>query len=106
MITNTPIRLAATAGSNLAAHGYHSQVQAQEDHLALFHLDGARRAIRQRDGHFFVGDTSYPPGALVREANERPARFSPNVLLRPVVQDTLFPTICYVAGPNELAYLG
>jgi uncharacterized protein YllA (UPF0747 family) len=28
------------------------------------------------------------------------------VLLRPVVQDTLFPTICYVAGPNELAYLG
>jgi bacillithiol synthase len=28
------------------------------------------------------------------------------VLLRPLVQDTLFPTICYVAGPNELGYLG
>jgi uncharacterized protein YllA (UPF0747 family) len=27
------------------------------------------------------------------------------VLLRPVVQDTLFPTVCYVAGPSELAYL-
>jgi uncharacterized protein YllA (UPF0747 family) len=27
------------------------------------------------------------------------------VLLRPIAQDTLFPTACYVAGPNELAYL-
>ena len=42
----------------------------------------------------------------MQQATERPAGFSPNVLLRPIVQDTLFPTICYVAGPNELAYLG
>src|SRR5262249_6820463 len=48
----------------------------------------------------------YPASALVQQATERPAGFSPNVLLRPIVQDTLFPTICYVAGPNELAYLG
>jgi bacillithiol synthase len=102
-------KLAALAGTDLVARGYHSQVHSQDDGLALFHLDdvnGGRRAIRQQDGHFIVGDKSFPAAALVQQASDRPAGFSPNVLLRPVVQDTLFPTICYVAGPNELAYLG
>jgi bacillithiol biosynthesis cysteine-adding enzyme BshC len=99
--------LAARAGSDLVARGYHSQVQAQDDNsLALFRLEGGRRAIRQQDGEFVVGDKNYPAAVLVKEASDRPSGFSPNVLLRPVVQDTIFPTICYVAGPNELAYLG
>src|SRR4029450_7949412 len=51
-------------------------------------------------------DQRYAPDQLAEEARTRPDRFSPSVLLRPIVQDTLFPTICYVAGPSELAYLG
>src|SRR5207247_1686639 len=103
------VKLAALAGSDLTARGYHAQVHAQDDSLALFHLDGAdkgRRAIRQQDGRFVVGEQHFPTSTLVLQATERPDGFSPNVLLRPIVQDTLFPTICYVAGPNELAYLG
>jgi bacillithiol biosynthesis cysteine-adding enzyme BshC len=98
-------RLAAASGADLVSRGYHSQVNTQDDGLALFHLEGGRRAIRQQDGRFVVGDESIPAAKLVQQATEQPASFSPNVLLRPVVQDTLFPTICYVAGPNELAYL-
>ena len=103
------VKLAALAGSDLTARGYHAQVHAQDDSLALFHLDGGdkgRRAIRQQDGRFVVGDQQFAASAFVSQATERPDGFSPNVLLRPIVQDTLFPTICYVAGPNELAYLG
>jgi bacillithiol synthase len=103
------VKLAALAGSDLTARGYHAQVHAQDDSLALFHLNqdnGGRRAIRQQDGHFLIGDQQYAVSALVEQATERPVGFSPNVLLRPIVQDTIFPTICYVAGPNELAYLG
>ena len=38
-------------------------------------------------------------------AREDPERLSPNVLLRPVIETALFPTLAYVAGPGELAYL-
>ena len=100
------VKLAALAGSDLTARGYHAQVHAQDDSLALFHLEGGRRSIRQQDGSFIVGDDRYSAATFVQQATERPSGFSPNVLLRPVVQDTIFPTICYVAGPNELAYLG
>jgi len=100
------VKLAALAGSDLTARGYHAQVHAQDDSVALFHLNGGRRAIRQQDGRFVVGDQQYAAPAFVEQATTQPAGFSPNVLLRPIVQDTLFPTICYVAGPNELAYLG
>jgi bacillithiol biosynthesis cysteine-adding enzyme BshC len=99
-------RLASAAGAHLVSRGYHSQVHTHDDGLALFHLEGGRLAIRQHEGQFVVGDRSVAPAALVEEAAKRPTAFSPNVLLRPIVQDTLFPTICYVAGPNELAYLG
>jgi bacillithiol biosynthesis cysteine-adding enzyme BshC len=98
-------RLAAAAGSELVARGYHSQVDAS-DALALFHLGAGRRSIRQQNGQFVIGDRQYVPSALVQEASEHPMAFSPSVLLRPIVQDALFPTVCYVAGPSELAYLG
>ena len=97
--------LAATAGKVMVELGHQPQVIPQPDSVALFHLDGARRPIRRQDGTFLVGDDVREPGALATEAVEHPERFSPNVLLRPLVQDTLFPTVCYVAGPSELAYL-
>ena len=100
------VKRASLAGSDLIARGYHAQVHAQDESAALFRLDGGRHAIRKHDGLFVVGEEQFPVDALLRQATERPSSFSPNVLLRPVVQDTIFPTICYVAGPNELAYLG
>jgi bacillithiol biosynthesis cysteine-adding enzyme BshC len=98
--------LAADAGDALATRGHQPQVMPQRDSLSLFHLDGARRPIRRNGNDFLVGDTPYTLATLTEEARTQPQRFRPNVLLRPVVQDALFPTICYVAGPSELAYLG
>ncbi|MBP7571427.1 MAG: bacillithiol biosynthesis cysteine-adding enzyme BshC [Acidobacteria bacterium] len=99
-------RLALETGRALVERGYHAQVVPHADNVALFRLDGIRRTIHYRDGQFVIGDLeTVPPGTLRGEAVSEPASFSPNVLLRPIVQDALFPTVCYVAGPNELAYL-
>jgi bacillithiol biosynthesis cysteine-adding enzyme BshC len=103
-------KLAAQAGADLVARGFHVQVQAPGDNgdgVALFRIDShGRRPIQARNGGFIINDQPVAPAALAQEAAERPAAFSPSVLLRPIVQDTIFPTACYVAGPNELAYLG
>ena len=98
--------LAASAGAELAARGHQPQVVPQAGSVSLFHLDGARLPIRRDGDRVLVGDAPVTLDELRQEAGADPARFSPNVLLRPIVQDTLFPTICYVAGPSELAYLG
>jgi bacillithiol biosynthesis cysteine-adding enzyme BshC len=98
--------LAAEAGQQLAARGHQPQVVPQPDSVALFRMDGGRTPVRRRGDELVIGDAAFAPAALAAEAVEHPERFSPNVLLRPVVQDALFPTICYVAGPSELAYLG
>ncbi|HSC29133.1 MAG TPA: bacillithiol biosynthesis cysteine-adding enzyme BshC [Vicinamibacterales bacterium] len=98
--------LAAAAGEAFASLGHQPQVIPHPDSVSLFHLDGARRPIRRQDDRFVVGDRTCTIEELRGEAARSPSRFSPNVLLRSIVQDALFPTICYVAGPSELAYLG
>ena len=98
--------LAMEAGARLVRLGYHAQVSAHADGLSLFSLDGGRHPIRFADGAFRAVGREWTPQDLLSEVRSNPAGFSPNVLLRPIVQDTLFPTVAYVAGPNELAYLG
>ena len=99
-------RLAADAGAELTALGYHAQASPAPGAVALFRLDDGRQSIRAVDGTFASGGRALAAQTLLEDIDTEPARFSPNVLLRPVVQDTLLPTVAYVAGPNELAYLG
>ena len=98
--------LAAEAGEAMRASGHTPQVMPQAGSVALFRVAPARVPVRAEGPAFTAGDERFESAALVAEAVDHPDRFSPNVLLRPLVQDSIFPTACYVAGPSELAYLG
>jgi len=97
-------RRASEAGARLEQAGYHAQVTPALGSLALFRLRDEREPIRVDGTMAVIGDDREPLADLEARARTEPAGFSPNVLLRPVVQDTLFPTVCYVGGPGETAY--
>ncbi len=97
--------LAREAGAAMSRMGHKPQVEPADDSVALFYVDATgRRPIKRKDKDFVVGNAVHTHSALRAEVQAHPERFSPNVLLRPIVQDRLFPTVCYVAGPSELAY--
>jgi bacillithiol biosynthesis cysteine-adding enzyme BshC len=79
------------------------------DGATLVMLEGAQGRDRLviSNGGFVTrrGREQFDLDALQRLAAAEPERFSPNVLLRPAIESALLPTVAYVAGPGELAYL-
>ncbi|NOY05231.1 MAG: bacillithiol biosynthesis cysteine-adding enzyme BshC [Chlorobi bacterium] len=84
---------------------YHAQLKPRAINLFLFHKQG-RYAIEPSGRRFWLRGTRkhFEREELFELARTEPERFSPNVLLRPIFQDFLFPTVAYVAGPAEIAY--
>jgi bacillithiol biosynthesis cysteine-adding enzyme BshC len=96
-------------GRELEGAGYHQQVRVTPSSTLLFTLrDGARTVIHRRvngsDTAFVAGEEQIPKAQMLERISSAPDQFSPNVLLRPVVQDYLLPTLTYAGGAAEVAY--
>lgn len=91
----------------LEQSGYHAQVHTSLDMVPLFLLENNHRlALRQQDEQFSLKHSSqtYTSNQLLDKLHNDPTLFSPSVLLRPIVQDYLLPTVAYIGGPAEVAY--
>jgi len=85
--------------------GYRQQVTHPPTHTHLFYFNGQRVPLDHvADGKLTDGQNERTSDEWVDILREHPEDFSPGVLLRPVLQNYLFPTIAYVAGPSEVAY--
>lgn len=86
--------------------GYTPQLQLKGGLLNLFYHNPEREIIAISNGNLVFKDSQkqYSKSELVQILCEHPEQFSPNAALRPLFQDTLFPTLAIVLGPSELAY--
>jgi bacillithiol biosynthesis cysteine-adding enzyme BshC len=100
-------------GEALEAAGYHQQVKVTPSSVLLFMLQhGARTPIHRREhggvSEFVIGSDAaaekLSQAELLDRINSSPELFSPNVMLRPVVEDYLLPTLAYTGGAAETAY--
>jgi len=92
-------------GKALHKAGYHEQVRVTPESTLLFSLEGNRRTVLHLAGDgFMLGAQRVTRQEMLERIASHPEQFSANVLLRPVVQDYLFPTAVYFGGPAEIAY--
>jgi bacillithiol biosynthesis cysteine-adding enzyme BshC len=84
---------------------YHAQVKVKPVNLFL-RVDEGRYSIEPVENEYRLRRKrkSFTQEQLLELLENEPDKFSPNVLLRPICQDYLFPTAFYIAGPSEISY--
>jgi bacillithiol biosynthesis cysteine-adding enzyme BshC len=93
----------------LEAAGYHAQVPILPGATNVFYEDELGRDRFYREGGAFVlrrTGRRFDGAELGSLLATHPERFSGNVVLRPVIENAVFPTVAYVGGPGEVSYYG
>lgn len=92
-------------GKELDRAGFELQVKVTSRSTLLFYMGGGtRQVVTASADKFQAGEKSWTREDLVHLTHTEPEKFSPNALLRSVVQDYLLPTTAYVGGPAEISY--
>jgi bacillithiol biosynthesis cysteine-adding enzyme BshC len=93
-------------GKELEEAGYHAQVLVEENSFPFFYFNekGEREKIKIQNSKFLIDNSEADLSRLKDLALNEPEKFSPNALLRPVIQDYLLPTLCYFGGGAEISY--
>ena len=105
LLENQANRLVEERSAELQELGYKAQVFPRE--INFFYMKpGLRERIVKEDREYQVlhTDIRFSEESLIRELQDHPERFSPNVIMRPLYQEWILPNLAYVGGPAEVAY--
>lgn len=87
--------------------GEQYKVQANPRAINLFYLEGGIRERIEKEGDEWIvvgQNIRFTAATLRQELQQHPERFSPNVILRGMYQETLLPNIAFIGGGGETAY--
>ncbi|MDN3205022.1 bacillithiol biosynthesis cysteine-adding enzyme BshC [Algoriphagus sediminis] len=105
LFDHTPFQKATETSERLEQLGYKSQIFPRE--INFFYLaEGCRERIEKVGDTFKVlnTDLSFSEEEMKKLISDHPERFSPNVVLRPLYQETILPNVAYLGGPAEVVY--
>jgi bacillithiol biosynthesis cysteine-adding enzyme BshC len=85
----------------------HYKAQAHPRPINLFYMNGNMRERIEKQGEQWTvvnQNTSWNEQQLMAEVDEHPERFSPNVILRGLLQERILPNVAFIGGGAEVAY--
>lgn len=106
LIKHTAFHEIESTNRRLEKKGYGIQVHPREINLFYLLGDDVRERIVKEKGVYRVLNTElrFTEEEILNELKSHPDRFSPNVILRPLFQETILPNLAYTGGFGESAY--
>ena len=105
LIQQSIVEKVSESSEKLNEYGYKTLVTPRK--INLFYLtNGVRERIVENDAEWQVlnTDITFDKNQLLKELDDHPERFSPNVITRTLYQETILPNLAYIGGPGELSY--
>jgi bacillithiol synthase len=93
----------------IKGNGFSSMLDVSENAANLFLQWENERLLLEMDGDYFkdkAGKVMFTKQEILSLLEREPEKFSNNVVTRPLMQEWLFPSIAFIAGPGEIAYWG
>ncbi|MFZ4862411.1 bacillithiol biosynthesis cysteine-adding enzyme BshC [Sphingobacterium sp. Mn56C] len=106
ILNEKSLRAISTTTTALEELGFSTQVHARECNFFYLTDEFRERIVKNEDGLYEVLHQSifFTADELKREIKNRPERFSPNVVMRPLYQEVILPNLAYIGGGAEIVY--
>lgn len=106
LLQNTAFKEVEKQSEKLLNLGYNVQVNPREINLFYIANSQSRERIVYQNNRYYILNTElvFTEDEILDELTKFPEKFSPNVIMRPLYQESILPNVAYIGGGGEIAY--